>query len=117
MFVADQAYCFTAGRGLGTTEKMLEILAGVTTCQDKTFDSLTSTVMNRVSLLSGCICILIKWDETRKKLIRNLKEMNIPVLVLVITDQEESINDFELGKIHTLKLGKIQEGLMGIANC
>ncbi|MEM9274158.1 MAG: DUF58 domain-containing protein [Cyanobacteria bacterium P01_F01_bin.143] len=116
MFVSDQAYCFTAGRGLGTTEKMLEVLAGVTTCQDKTFDSLTSTVMNRVSLLSGCICILIKWDEARKKLIRNLKEINIPVLVLVITDQDLSINDFELGKIHILQLGKIQEGLMGIAN-
>ena len=47
IFVADQAYCFTAGRGLSTTEKMLEILAGVTTCQDKSFDSLISTVMNR----------------------------------------------------------------------
>ena len=116
MFVADQAYCFTAGRGLGTTEKMLEILAGVTVCQDKSFDSLTATVMNRVSLLSGCICILINWDEARKKLIRNLREFNIPTLVLVVTDQGENINDFELGKIHSLPLGKIQEEIMGLSN-
>ena len=114
MFVADRAYCFTAGRGLGTTEKMLEILAGVTTCQDKSFNSLTSTVMNRVSLLSGCICILINWDEARKKLIRNLQEFNIPTLVLVVTDREERVQDFELGKIHFLQLGKIQEDLMGL---
>ena len=116
MFVADQAYCFTAGRGLGTTEKMLEILAGVTTCQDKSFDSLTSTVMNRVSLLSGCICVFICWDEARQKLIRNLQEFNIPTLVLVVTDQELKINNFELGKIHLLSLGKIQEKLMRISN-
>ncbi|MGK7897198.1 MAG: DUF58 domain-containing protein [Xenococcus sp. (in: cyanobacteria)] len=115
MFVADQAYCFTAGRGLGTTEKMLEILAGVTICQDKSFDSLTATVMNRLSLLSGCICILIHWDEARKKLIRNLKEFNIPTLVLVVTDQEEQIDDFELGTIHSLPLGKIQEAIMGLS--
>lgn len=115
MFVADQAYCFTAGRGLGTTEKMLEILAGVTICQDKSFDSLTATVMNRVSLLSGCICILIRWDEARKKLIRNLHELNIPTLVLVVTEQEEQINDFELGKIHLLPLGKIQEEIIKIS--
>lgn len=112
MFVADQAYCFTAGRGLGTTEKMLEILAAVKTCQDTSFESLTTTVMNRVSLLSGCICILMRWDEARKKLIRNLQEFNIPTLVLVVTDQQESIDDFDLGKIHSLHLGKIQEGLM-----
>ena len=116
MFVADRAYCFTAGRGLGTTEKMLEILAGVTTCQDQSFASLTSTVMNRVSLLSGCICILIHWDEARKKLICSLQEFNIPTLVIVVTDREEIINDFELGKIHSLQLGKIQEGIIALSN-
>ena len=115
MFVADQAYCFTAGRGLGTTEKMLKILAGITICRDKSFDSLTAVVMNRVSLLTSCICILIHWDESRKKLIRNLQEFNIPTLVLLITDQESKINDFEVGRIHSLQLGKIQEGIMRIS--
>ena len=112
MFVADQAYCFTAGRGLGTMEKMLEILAVVNTCQDKSFESLTAMVMHRVSLLSGCICILIHWDEARKKLVRALQEFNIPTLVLVVTDKEERIHYFESGKIHSLQLGKIQAGLI-----
>ncbi|MDJ0901122.1 MAG: DUF58 domain-containing protein [Xenococcus sp. MO_188.B8] len=104
---------------LGTREfnsaEYSEIM-GVTTCQDKSFDSLTSTVMNRVSLLSGCICILIHWDEARKKLIRNLQEFNIPTLVLVVTEHQEQINDFELGKIHSLQLGKIQENLIRLSN-
>ena len=115
MFIADQAYCFTAGRGLGTTEKMLEILAGVTLCQDKSFPSLTAAVMHRVSQLSGCVCILIHWDEARKKLVRALQEFNIPTLVLVVTDQEVGIHELELGKIHSLQLGKIQEGIVRLA--
>ena len=107
---------FYGGERIGTTEKMLEILAGVTTCQDTSFNSLISTVINRVSRLSGCICILIHWDEARKKLIRNLQEFNIPTLVLVVTEHQEQINDFELGKIHSLQLGKIQEDLMRLSN-
>ena len=66
------------------------------------------------TLLSGCICILLYWDEERKNLIRNLRQFNIPTLVLVITEQEESIYDFDLGKIHSLSLGKIQEGLLEV---
>ncbi len=44
MFVGLESYCFTSGRGLGSSEQMLEILAGVTACQDKTFDYLTAAV-------------------------------------------------------------------------
>ncbi len=116
MFVANEAYCFTSGRGLGTTEQMLEILAGVTPCNDKSFESLTSTVMNRVSMLSGCICVLIAWDEERKKLIQYLQALNIPTLVLIITDETSTLDESELIgdlsiKFQLLKLGKIQEGL------
>lgn len=116
MFVANEAYCFTSGRGLGTTEQMLEILAGVTPCNDKSFESLTSTVMNRVSMLSGCICVLIAWDEERKKLIQYLQALNIPTLVLIITDETSTLDESELigdrsMQFQLLKLGKIQEGL------
>ncbi len=114
MFVGLQAYCFTSGRGLGNAEKMLELLAGVTACQDKSFDCLTKTVMSRVSMLSGCICIFIDWDEARKKLVSYLQELGIPNLVLVVIDekQRDKHEELDLEHLHWLKLGKIQEGLM-----
>ena len=114
MFVGLQAYCFTSGRGLGNAEKMLELLAGVTACQDKSFDCLTKTVMSRVSMLSGCICIFIDWDEARKKLVSYLQELGIPNLVLIVIDekQRDKHEEFYLEHLYWLKLGKIQEGLM-----
>jgi len=121
MFVGNEAYCFTFGRALSHTDKMLEILASVVACRDKSFDSIIPLVMERISLLSGCICIFLDWDETRQKLVNYLKVMGIHTLVLIIIDPEgnlenfdsESMND-ELATFNILKLGKIQEELMKI---
>lgn len=117
MFVGHEAYCFTFGRGLSHTDKMLEILASVVACRDKSFDSLIPTVMERISLLSGCICIFLTWDETRKKLINYLKGVGIHTLVLILSDKENIDWEFRqdnLTSFHILKLGNIQEDLMRI---
>ena len=119
MFVVQEAYCFTFGRGLSSTEKMLEILASVGACQDKVFDSLISVVMDKISLLSGCICIFLCWDEPRKKLVNYLRSRGIHTLVLILTERHAELDSLNLGLIkdnltncHILKLGKIQEELM-----
>ncbi len=118
MFVGQEAYCFTFGRGLSHTDKMLEIIASVVACRDKSFDSLIPTVMERISLLSGCICIFLCWDEDRQKLINYLKAMGIHTLVLILTDLGKLDNfDAEsmqgnIANFRILNLGKIQEELM-----
>ena len=117
MFVGTEAYCFTSGRGLAHGDKMLEILASVRTCRDKSFSTLPPLVIERAPLLSGCICILLSWDAERKKLINHLNALAIPMLVLIITDDEatqpldsdRSDNGFE--NVHTLKVDQIEEGL------
>lgn len=121
MFVGAEAYCFTSGRGLAHTDKMLEILASVKTCTDKPFTILPPSVFERASMLSGCICILLSWNDERKLFIEGLKALGIPLLVLVITDTKDTdIDDpaLDLGpmkdrpeKFHLLKAGNIQENL------
>ncbi|HID29063.1 MAG TPA: DUF58 domain-containing protein [Desulfobacterales bacterium] len=117
MFVGAEAYCFTSGRGLSHVDKMLEILASVRACRDKPFSTLPTLVIERASLLSGCICILLSWDEERKSLIGMLKALSIPVLVLVITDAEvsEPLDPGPMksdpGNLHRLQAGRIEEGL------
>jgi uncharacterized protein (DUF58 family) len=113
MFVAEQTYCFTSGRGLGNTEQMLAILASVQACLDQDFDSLTAKVIERISLLSGCICVLISWDEARKKLVRYLESLKVPTLVLVISKTEPE-DRASFNKLYWLELGKIQEKLMSV---
>jgi Protein of unknown function DUF58 len=114
MFVGLESYCFTAGRGLGQTERMLELLASVLPCQDRSFASFLPVIQSRCSLLSGCICILLDWDEERKTFVRYLQSLGIPTLALVVRGERDLSMEptQDVGQIQVLKLGQIQEGLM-----
>jgi len=121
MFVGTDAYCFTAGRGLTGTDKILEILAGVAPCRDKSFDYLTPVVVNRAAQISSCICIFLAWDEERKKLVEHLRSLDVPTLVLVITDDGHSGCEIDPGPMldeqqnfQLLTSGNIQQGLMNL---
>lgn len=120
MFVGAQAYCFTAGRGLAHTEQMLEILASVNLCQTKGFDSLANVVIEHIPVVSGCICVLLKWDETRQEFIKKLRGLDVPVAVFVVTERGVP-KITELGpmadipeQFHQLVPGKIEEALRTI---
>ena len=84
LFVGNQSYCFTAGRGLAHADQMLEILASVRNCADKKFETLEHLVLNHISAVSGCICVLQRWDDARKHFDQNLRALGIPLLVLVV---------------------------------
>jgi len=107
MFVENQVYCFTAGRGVGGVDRMLEVLASVQGSLDKPFSELRDAVLERRGTMSGCICILLAWDEQRQDFIRDLTAAGIPVLVLIVTDAEVP----SLPHVHRLEVGKIAEGL------
>ncbi len=70
LFVGNKSYCFTAGRGLGQADQMLEILASVKNCADKNFEALEHLVLNHIAIVSGCICVLQRWDEARQRFVR-----------------------------------------------
>ncbi|UCD33542.1 MAG: DUF58 domain-containing protein [Desulfobacterales bacterium] len=90
IFVGPEVYCFTSGRGLGQTDKILEVLASVVPCRDKSFESLFPSVLARAPYISGCICIFLHWDENRQKLVQMLRQFNLPLLVLVVIDKNEA---------------------------
>jgi uncharacterized protein (DUF58 family) len=116
MFIGTEAYCFTSGRGISHADRMLEILASVIPCQDKAFETLPPLVMNRASMLSGCICILLVWDDQRKYFIQQLKALRIPLLALVITQNKSALSlEPELADIvHAIELENVREGLAGL---
>ena len=60
LFVGTESYCFTAGRGLGREDRMLEILAGVRACRDKSFSGARTLVLSHVAAVSGCVCVLLR---------------------------------------------------------
>ena len=117
LFVGNQSYCFTAGRGVAHADQMLEILASVKNCPDKPFVALENLVLNHVGVVSGCICVLQRWDDARQKFVEKLKAVGVPLLVLIVVPNGGGISgaggnfaDAE-GTVHVLEVGKIEEGL------
>ena len=117
LFVGHQSYCFTAGRGLGQADQMLEILASVRNCADKPFAVLEHMVLNHLSVVSGCIIVLQRWDGERKQFIEKLKVLGVPVMVLLVTGLGDGISGAggnwldAPGSFHVLETGKLEEGL------
>ncbi|PWU19272.1 MAG: DUF58 domain-containing protein [Verrucomicrobia bacterium] len=117
LFIGPQSYCFTAGRGLAHADQMLEVLASVQICPDKPFGALERLVLEHVSVVSGCICVLLDWDDERQEFVRKLKTLDLPVLVLLVT-QPGRKDAFDPGplrdepqKFCVLECGRIEEGL------
>ena len=117
MFVGPDAFCFTSGRSLAHTDQMLEILAAVRPCREKPFAALSDLVAGHASSLSGCICVFLEWDEPRRDLVRRMKSMAMPMLVLLVTatDGSELLSRIPAEdrpeRFHVLTVGKIAEGL------
>jgi len=113
MFVGPDAYVFTAGRGLGQQERMLEILAEVRPCVDRPFAHLHRLVAERHHALSGVICVLVAWDDERRALVRHLAALAIPTLVLLVTEETATLDEDELDAsgVRRLRRGRIAEGL------
>jgi uncharacterized protein (DUF58 family) len=116
LFVGRQSYCFTAGRGLGHVGQMLEVLASAGNCPNKNFETLEQLVLNHISSVRGCICVLQNWDDARKKLVEKLRVLGVPLLVLVVVPPRQPKLDAgpwgdEPECFHVLEIGDIAGGL------
>ncbi len=117
MFVGATSYCFTSGRGVAHVEQMLEILASVSACRNQSFGALEHLVLDHIQAVSGCVCVLLDWDEQRRRLVRKLREYGLPVLVMVITAGGgsqvvgESPSVDQQTPVYMLEAGRIEQGL------
>jgi len=111
MFVGPEAYCFTSGRGVGHIEQMLEILASVQMCRDKSFKSLEHSVLAHAPELSGCVCVLLAWDQPRQSLVQGLLARRVPLRVLVVSESAEQlpmgVMQAQPGNFHVLPLNQV----------
>ncbi len=117
LFVGPKAVCVTTGRGVGHAEQMLETLACARPCRGRRFAELQELVLRYSDRVSGCILVLLEWDELRQRLVRELRARAIPVWALVITPAGEahlpptpSPAD-QPERLLVLEAGRIAEGL------
>ena len=89
MFVAGRAYTLTQGRGLGAPAESLRVLATVSESRDAGFAGLAEAVELAAHRLSGAICVLLAWDEARRRLVAALRARGIPVRVWLVATEGE----------------------------
>lgn len=113
LFVGTEAYCSTAGRGVGQIDQLLEVLACVRPCATRPFQDLHDLVLRRAAAISGCICVLLAWDEPRRHFIRELRGRGVPALALVLATPLPAGASASAADepVHRLETGRIAEGL------
>ena len=118
MFAGPRAYCFTAGRGVGHIEQILEVLASVQFSQENNFASLEQLVVTHAAELSGCVCVFLSWDQERQRLVNALLSRSVPLRVFVLTHSEESlppgVMQAQPGNLHALPIGQVAEKLAAL---
>jgi len=88
MFVGNQIYSFSSGRGIAFSEKMLEILACVEPCEDKTIFELIPALQPNIKKFSGTICIFLGWEQGHKKIYQMFEQALVPVSVIVLAEDK-----------------------------
>lgn len=96
MFSGEKIHRFSTGRGLGSPEKMLEIIACIEPGllkPDKQFESFFSMLKTEIHKFSGVISICLDWGEHQKKIYELFKQESIPVLNIVLTADKENMEE------------------------
>ncbi|MGJ8632417.1 MAG: DUF58 domain-containing protein [Luteolibacter sp.] len=91
MFIADEAYTVTAGRGLERTGKLLEILAGVKQENSPRFTDLSSTIIQNRKSLTSCILVLNGWDDERADFVKTLIRSGVVCVPLIVGKNEPPV--------------------------
>ncbi len=92
MFVEERAYTLTQGRGLGAAGELLRVLAAVAATPGGDFAPLADAVALGAGRMSGTICVLLAWDEPRRRMVAGLRARGIPVRVWVVTDEAGTLD-------------------------
>jgi uncharacterized protein (DUF58 family) len=116
LFVGPRAFSITAGQGVAQVSHMLEILASVQPCTKAKFGQLEEIVLRQIALVSGAVCIFLKWDEDRKSLVEQIDSLGIPQLILILkkSGEKDSVIKLErsrFARIAVIDSGKVQEDL------
>lgn len=113
MLVGEKAFCTTGGHGVGQASTLLEILACVQPSTND-FKQLYPLVQQHISLMSGCVCVLLNWDEQRQAFVKWLESFNLPFHVLIVGVSPPTDNTYP-SFYHFLTLDNLAQQLATLA--
>ena len=86
MFVGQETYRFTTGRGVDHLPHLQEILASVQSSPESAFTKLQQAVFKHAGRCSSFVCVFMHWDEARQQLVKHLLGNDLPVAVFLVHD-------------------------------
>ena len=116
MFIGNNTYRFTSGRGLGGTENILEVLACIEPVYQSNIKEMEIMIDEYINECSGLICIFLNMTEERKNFLETLSYYNIPVKTLLVSESE-NINEYNLPdsiELNIIRHDTIQQDLNSI---
>jgi len=82
----DQLYHLTAGQSLTYLDQILDILAGVESYPREPFSTLEPELGPLLGKVALVICVLLDWNETRRRFIDHLVTQGVAVKAVVVRD-------------------------------
>ncbi len=116
MFVGDESYCFTAGRGMDSLAHLQEILAAVQPSDKNSFERLRQRVEQQLSECSSLLCVFLHWNLARQQFIQHLIQQGIPVAVFWVSTIQTNVSDelWQPEYFYRINPDQIAEGLASI---
>lgn len=116
LFVGTEAFCVTTGHGVAQVDHMLEILAAVQPCTSREFKTLEDIVLRQIAMVSGCVCVFLKWDEERQSLADQIGMLGIASLIVVLKkpgakDPAIRLKNDRVTKLRIVDAGRVAEDL------
>ena len=95
MFIHDEAFVFSSGRGEDRVDSILEVLAGVNSEPRADFDALQKLVLQYRDELTASICIFTGWCKQRRDTVERLNRAGMELKVFSICNSLEEADQLQ----------------------
>ena len=102
-----------AGRGLLSTDQMLDILAGVEANPQSFWQELEAPLGAELERIASVVCLFLDWDEARRAFAANLRDAGAALKIVIVRDEAPSLDPTESWPGEVLVLGA-REFEMGV---
>ncbi len=113
MFIGNEAYRYTSGRGHSNIDSILEVLACIQPTETENLDRLQALLDEHIHECCALICILLEVDDEKIELLKLLDEYRLPVKALILDKNTDRLDkkDFNHVKLHFLDPAALQKEL------
>ncbi len=111
LFIADETRRLTAGRGRLDAQALLEAMAGAAPCFDKDISTLQEAILSNAPHMSGVACVLLGWDEPRRRMMAALRAAGLTTDIYVVTDETIAREDGHAAMVRRIRPAALEEDL------